>query len=564
MRLASIQKVGAAGSCFFLLGLIMQTQISPALLQYATKKSVCLKEGNMFRSIWSKLPFAIEFRVYMFNVTNHEDVEATGAKPIVREIGPYVYDMWHEKIKQRDRDEDDTVAFVVKDTFYYNKTKSKKLTGDEEIIVPHYFMLGMIHTILRVHPTTLPLIVKGLNSIFRKPSSMFIKAKVREILIDGLPIDCNVTDSAGLAICNELHAKWEEYHLKKLDTKTFALSVIGWMNASEDGDEYRVKRGIADVMEVGKIVALNDQEKLSVWDDEVCDSFHGTAGILYQPFFDKTGKDVLAIFASELCRSLVVYYESIGQFKGMRTLRYTADFGVDVDSHPHHRCYCHKSASCQMKGIFDLYKCVGTPIIVSHPHFFDADPYFITTVEGLSTNKKKHKIIADFHPSTGALINANFRAQVNMFLTKVEKFKLMRNFPEALLPLFWVDNVVILPKWILRILKMSDKIITSMELVNFTMIFGGLAMLLFAVFQYQQSIHVTSLVLEQKSTQTDAAGSSGPVAGHDDRAPQQNLVTMLTRNVDRQAELAEGRAKTAVYHQNSISVQPRAYSSYLE
>ncbi|CAB0034265.1 unnamed protein product [Trichogramma brassicae] len=66
--------------------------------------------------------------------------------------------MWHEKIKQRDRDEDDTVAFVVKDTFYYNKTKSKKLTGDEEIIVPHYFMLGMIHTILRVHPTTLPLI----------------------------------------------------------------------------------------------------------------------------------------------------------------------------------------------------------------------------------------------------------------------------------------------------------------------------------------------------------------------------------------------------------------------
>ena len=40
--------------------------------------------------MWSKSPIAIDFKVYMFNVTNPAEA-AEGAIPIVQEIGPFYY-----------------------------------------------------------------------------------------------------------------------------------------------------------------------------------------------------------------------------------------------------------------------------------------------------------------------------------------------------------------------------------------------------------------------------------------------------------------------------------------
>lgn len=47
--------------------------------------------GSEIREFYTKLPFPIDFKVYLFNVTNKDDV-MNGAKPMVQEIGPYVFE----------------------------------------------------------------------------------------------------------------------------------------------------------------------------------------------------------------------------------------------------------------------------------------------------------------------------------------------------------------------------------------------------------------------------------------------------------------------------------------
>lgn len=39
---------------------------------------------------WQQFPQPLDFKIYVFNVTNPDDVHR-GAFPIVKEVGPYIY-----------------------------------------------------------------------------------------------------------------------------------------------------------------------------------------------------------------------------------------------------------------------------------------------------------------------------------------------------------------------------------------------------------------------------------------------------------------------------------------
>lgn len=51
---------------------------------------VNLAPGTEIREMFLNIPFSLEFRIYMFNVTNPMEIQS-GAKPIVKEVGPYCY-----------------------------------------------------------------------------------------------------------------------------------------------------------------------------------------------------------------------------------------------------------------------------------------------------------------------------------------------------------------------------------------------------------------------------------------------------------------------------------------
>lgn len=51
------------------------------------------------------------------------------------------------------------------------------------------------------------LIGKGLDSIFNKPESIFVKTTPKELFFEGVRFECTVTDFAGSAICSSLQER---------------------------------------------------------------------------------------------------------------------------------------------------------------------------------------------------------------------------------------------------------------------------------------------------------------------------------------------------------------------
>lgn len=50
-----------------------------------------LKPGSEIRQMFTKVPFALDFKVYMFNVTNPMEIQ-NGALPALQEVGPFCFE----------------------------------------------------------------------------------------------------------------------------------------------------------------------------------------------------------------------------------------------------------------------------------------------------------------------------------------------------------------------------------------------------------------------------------------------------------------------------------------
>lgn len=63
----------------------------PIIMKSSTTAMLRLKPGAKMREeMYMAIPLDISFKVFLFNVTNPEEVQA-GAIPIMNEVGPYVF-----------------------------------------------------------------------------------------------------------------------------------------------------------------------------------------------------------------------------------------------------------------------------------------------------------------------------------------------------------------------------------------------------------------------------------------------------------------------------------------
>ena len=68
------------------------------------------------------------------------------------------------------------------------------------------------------------------------------------------------------------------------------------------------------------------------------------------------------------------------------------------DENPYNSCFC-PDGHCAPSGVFNISSCqFGSPLVMSWPHFFQADPKLLQDVEGLNPDREKHQFQLDVLP----------------------------------------------------------------------------------------------------------------------------------------------------------------------
>ncbi|XP_049795759.1 sensory neuron membrane protein 1-like [Schistocerca nitens] len=462
--------LAAGGGGVFFMAVVAGWYGMPKLISSQIASGLALKKGSDIRQMWSNFSDPIDFRVYVLNLTNPEAVHR-GEKPIVQEIGPYFYEEYKQKVKLRDHKEDDTVSYNNKITWLFNQGKSAPgLTGDELVTMPHPLLLGLLLTLERDKPGMLALVNKAIPPLFRKPESIFVTAPVRNFLFDGIVINCTVTDFSAKALCTGL--KKEAKELKR-EGDNFFFSFFGHKNGTVDAGRLRVKRGIQNIDDLGRVVAFNGEPKMSSWRGDPCNDLRGTDSTIFPPFRDP--KEPIVAFGADLCLSLGANWERKAEYMGVPGNRYTAEL-PDMKGNAEHHCYCPTEQTCLEKGTLDLSPCAGAPVIATLPHFYLASETYLQTVSGLQPTKENHELFMVFESTTGSPMEARKRLQFNMFLHKINKIDLLANVPYALMPLIWVEEGLALEEKYVSTLRMLFRMQGIMSGVKWTLMAVGMGM----------------------------------------------------------------------------------------
>lgn len=69
-----------------------------------------------------------------------------------------VFSEYKQKVDQVDRDEDDSIEYRVKTTWYFNAARSNGLTTEEEIIFPNILILSMVKMVMAEQPSVIGLV----------------------------------------------------------------------------------------------------------------------------------------------------------------------------------------------------------------------------------------------------------------------------------------------------------------------------------------------------------------------------------------------------------------------
>ncbi|KAI5745962.1 hypothetical protein M8J76_015879 [Diaphorina citri] len=398
------------------------------------EKDLTLRESSKSYRAWkhTTLPLYLDF--YMFNWTNpQESLSNPNVKPIVVEVGPYVFREVHEKLNLT-WNANNTVSYWQRRTWYFEPELSRGSLSDE-ITNVNVVAVTIATMADQIHVKYSDLVKKIINMFLKNTEKkLYIKKTVRELLFDGY--DDGVLDL-----------------MKKLENliKIPVQDRFGWFYPRNTSDTYdglvNIHTGVDDLTELGMMGAWNYMNQTPYYTGN-CGKVQGSAGDLYPPAI--ASEDAFSIYATDICSGInVKSTNSESMVHDLSGTLFVADKSVfdNGTQCPDSSCYCPNNICSQPSGIRDLSPCKhGAPAYLSFPHFYQGDPSYSNAVRGLSPNKSQHEFSIVLEKNTGIPLQVNARLQINILLRKIKDLDITDGLTHLVMPALWFHQHTIIPE----------------------------------------------------------------------------------------------------------------------
>ncbi|KAF5894665.1 lysosome membrane protein 2-like, partial [Clarias magur] len=423
------------------------------LLYNKIKREVVLENGTDSFMAWQDPPPPVYMQFYFFNLTNPKEV-LSGDRPVVIEIGPYTYREYRPMEGVNFMENGTKVAAVNPKTYIFEPNMSR---GSEDDLIRTVNIPAM--TVMeKFQQSTFSRIISDI--MISKGEGLFGTWKVRELL-------WGYEDP----VLKDLHAI-----IHSVDPN---FGLFYQMNGTDDG-EYVFYTGKQNYQDFARIDLWRGQSSLDWWTTNQCNMINGTNGGTFHPIISKTEK--LYMFSSDLCRSIYATFESELSIRGIPAYRFVPPSSVFANStiNPDNTGFC-VGGNCLSSGLLNVSVCKeGAPIIMSSPHFYQADEKFVDDIFGMRPRKEEHETAIDIHPLTGILVQAAKRLQVNVFIKKISAFSQTGDVKTLVYPVMYINESVLIDEDSAKKLRVVD---TQADVViNVPFFIIGLGIILGVVF----------------------------------------------------------------------------------
>ncbi|CAH2210519.1 jg10820 [Pararge aegeria aegeria] len=377
--------------------------------------------------------------------------------------------------------ENDTIRYMLKKTFYFDKEASGVLTQDDEVTVINYSYMAALLTVNDLMPSAVGLVNIALGSFFSNLTDPFLRVKVRDLFFDGIFLNCVGEASALSLVCGKIKADKQPNMRLADDGNGFYFSMFNHLNTTEIGP-FDMVRGTEDIQELGHIVAYSGAASMKHWGDPYCGQINGSDGSIFPPL-NQIVPERIYTFEPEICRSLYVNLVGERNIFNISTYLYEIDESALASklANPNNKCFCKKNWSanhdgCLLMGLLNLGPCKGAPAIASLPHFYLGSEELLEYFDGgISPDKEKHKSFVYLDATTGVVLKGVQRLQFNIELRNMKAVPQLENVQTGVFPMLWIEEGAEIPADLRQELQQAHTLLGYVEAIRWAIL--GLAII---------------------------------------------------------------------------------------
>ncbi|XP_037121326.1 lysosome membrane protein 2-like [Syngnathus acus] len=503
-RSCAIYAVGVISAILIILGIsLTASQAFRKLMHNRLKKEIVLVEGSRVFEPWKRPPPPVYMEYFFFNVTNAAEFLA-GKKPVVNQVGPYTYREYRYK---------DNVTMVNdgKMVSGYN-TKSFVFLRDKSVGDP---------TMDNITTVNIPA-----WAVMNKVKDSYWKATALSVMMTSVKSELFTTRTV-----DELLWGYEDPLLTRVAvSKPEVETTFGLMykkNGSNDG-EFIFHTGEQNYLDYGRVETWKGQSQLTFWNSNQSNSINGSDGSAFHPLLKKNER--IYIFTPDLCRSIHMEFEKDVEVRGIPAFRFTPPRSVlaSKEENPANEGFCVTPKKCLGTGLLNVSPCRrGAPVVASFPHFYLADSKYAEAIGGMSPERTHHQTYLDLNPTTGIIVRANKRAQINILMTRIGGIPKTRGLNNTIFPVMFLNESVVMDE---ASAARVHKLLSIVKVVsNFPLIFVALGLIMLLIL-------IVLLIRERKEKDNAEENTSySPVNEKEKEDPQNGSYIGLTPKVDAQA-----------------------------